>query len=126
MKIYTDGGTKDNGGENQESYVAVWAKNKIVVYKKIGNKTSNQSEYIALIEGLKWLKNEKPRKRNVFITDSKLMKQQIAFDWQIKTQHLKPLAKTARGLLHETNSILKWRPREENKAGIYLEDSLGI
>lgn len=126
MKIFTDGGTRNNGQENQDSDIAVYAEGNMVLCTNIGNKTNNEAEYIALIEGAKYAKEHYPKKKIVFYTDSQLMQKQIAFEWGINTPHLIPLAIEARNLLQDLGATIKWIPREENQAGIYLEDTLGI
>lgn len=125
--IFTDGGTINNGQSNQRSFIAVWQgkKGRLICEKDIGDKTNNEAEYIALITALEWAKGKNIR-RAIFKTDSQLIKKQIGFEWGVRASHLTFYRDKARKLLMEIDGLLRWVSREENMAGIYLEEKYRV
>jgi ribonuclease HI len=93
LKIFTDGGSRGNPGIAGGG-VVVKQQNEIVFEKSIffGQKTNNESEYMAFLAALEWL--EKFSKENKieeveFFLDSKLVVEQINQNWKVKEPRLR-------------------------------------
>ena len=120
IDVYSDGGAKHNGNpEKREAYGSY----KIIANdfeyhkkkEKYSNESNNQAEYIALINALKYVKNNvknKPSKSIIAFVDSQLIIGQISQNWQVKAEHLKPLQEEASVLVKELNVKLVKVPRE--------------
>jgi len=91
--------------------------------------TNNEGEYIALIASLLVLKKLGIRDAKIF-SDSELVVNQVnslldpTFTpfYQIKKPELSILASFAVRFMKSLGASLSWLPREENKAGIALEE----
>jgi len=99
LKIFTDGGSRGNPGIAGGG-VVVRDKNNVVFEKSIffGQKTNNESEYLAFITAVEWLVKYS-LENNVssvnFFLDSKLVVEQINKNWKIKEPRLRELANQA-------------------------------
>ena len=106
LKIFTDGGSRGNPGIAGGGVIAKDGDN-IVFEKSIffGQKTNNESEYLAFIAAAEWLVKYS-LKNNVssadFFLDSKLVVEQINKNWKIKEPRLRELANQA---WNELNSL---------------------
>ena len=80
----------------------------------IGNYTSNEAEYQAIIEALKHFPGV-----TEILSDSQLAVNQLNYKWAIKENRLRALAMRVRKLCPE-GVIFTWVPREQNKAGKLL------
>jgi ribonuclease HI len=90
--------------------------------------TNNEMEYQALIDTLSDITNGHTNNGEevTIVTDSQLLERQLSGQYEVKADNLKPLyklAKTMMGMRYFPVHI-KWVPREENKAGVYLEQVL--
>lgn len=81
------------------------------------NGTNNENEYRAMILAL-----SKCSSGDEVRADSMLVVCQLSKGWKVKKPHLKHLFEKARSLYKGRGILLTWVPREENKAGIILED----
>ena len=111
MKIYTDGG--------KEKYCFVIPEKNIVKLFNTENMTSNEAEYSAVIEALKFVEESS---KIIILSDSKLVVNQIKMEWHIKHERMRKMFKEVHRLINEKNIDLEieWVPREENKAGKIL------
>jgi len=85
-------------------------------HRYLGEKTNNQAEYLALIDGLKAIADWKPDQLEVFL-DSKLVVEQVNGAWKVKEPELKELHKQATELLQQFGDrvTVKHVGREENR-----------
>lgn len=79
-----------------------------------GATTNNITEYMAVIEALKWAKDKTNGNVSVF-TDSLLVVSQVAGTWRCKKPHLQPLLKEAKELVSYIGARVAWIPRAQNK-----------
>lgn len=86
-----------------------------IVIKNTENKTNNQREYEAIIEGIKHAEHG-----DLIVTDSQLCFNQIYGRWKVSDMDLFPLCDEARKLLTEKKCKIKWCERKQNKAGKLL------
>lgn len=113
MKIYVDG----SGWNGRCSKYAIVRQDGETIKKEVPDlRTNNKMEYLALILALR----EAPQGAKIY-SDSQLVVNQVNDEWKVKSQNLLKLCLEAQQLLEEKTAILKWIPREENKAGWLLE-----
>lgn len=86
----------------------------LYAYKGIGDKTSNEAEYSAVILALEWARAN--RERVHIITDSDLILGQV-YRGDRCVRHLQPYRDRVTELLKETGAKLEWQGRDFNKAG---------
>lgn len=79
--------------------------------------TNNVAEYRAVIEALEWLLSAGYKGEPVEVrSDSQLVICQIAGEYALRSERVRPLYKRARRLLGQfRNARLRWVPREENE-----------
>lgn len=124
--IHTDGGARGNPGpagigvliemgnreiENSE--------NRVEISKYIGEATNNQAEYQAVVEALKYLKenySEEDIEVNFYL-DSELVVQQLNGKYKVKNEGLKPLFYEARDLIFKLGGKVSFSHvlREKNQ-----------
>jgi len=126
MVVFSDGETSLNGQVGQLSSIVVWSQGNVVVEKDVGDKTNNEAEYLGIIEALEWLLKNVPGEKNVVLSDSQFVLNQLMHQYHFREKHLRPYAEKAWNLLIELqNTTLKWIPRERNKAGLYIDAKNG-
>ena len=120
IKIYFDGGTRPtNPGNGYGSYEIVSDRiNRKVERRELGsNISSNQAEYMTLIEALNWLFHQTDDMEchlRIF-SDSKLLVMQIQGSWKVKCVHIKELVEAVREKLACYNKWeVQWQARENN------------
>jgi len=116
LKIYTDGGSRNNPGPAAAGIVICDKKNNLIEShsKFLGEKTNNQAEYLAVIEALKLAKKFNPQIINFFL-DSKLVVEQLNGKFKIKDQKLASLFVEAYNLsLGYKKITYEYIPREKN------------
>ena len=116
MKIYVDAETYLNGQEGQDTFIVV-LKGNVVFKEHLGDKTCNEGELMAIYFGLDYAKNN-----DVIYSDSQLAVNLVNGIWHAKKKHLIPYVRQIRKKLGKKIIGIKWIPREQNKAGIYIED----
>lgn len=117
--IYVDGGTR-------KSQICMYDPQKYkTVIKVRGNRpTNNELEYLALIYGLEYVKNNYRNQHIIIYSDSMLVVQQVNKNWRITTKNLKILHDKCMKLMR-SNFHIKWIGRESNLAGWVLENEKG-
>ena len=141
IEVYSDGGARGNPGPAGIGAIIkilpVTSKNAqqspVTISKYIGTATNNQAEYRAVIEALKWVKNQyqsnhfKPtyevgsgEPENLEIEcflDSELIVEQLNQRYKLKNEGLKPLFWEIRDLVMALGGkvTFKYIPREQNK-----------
>jgi len=101
----------------------VFAESEIVanISRQLCNaETSNEAEYLALIESVKWLVEHGYTGEDGFnvilYSDSQLLVNQVNGKWKIKARNLFPLALKVWQLSKSLTSQLEWLPREKVEA----------
>jgi ribonuclease HI len=115
MKIWIDG----SGWNGKESKYSIAFEDGNTYVEKFGKEhTNNEMEYEAL---LSLLRGTSIIKGDEIFSDSQLVVNQVNGKWKVKEPRLFPLCQEAKELLALRGCILKWIPREENKAGHLME-----
>ncbi len=134
LKVFCDGGSRGNPGsagigvfitqkskpknQNWESSNSK-IKDEIKISKYIGVKTNNQAEYMAVIEALKYIKENFSGEVITadFYLDSKLVIEQLNQRYKLKNEGLKPLFWEIRNLMIKLDGKISFIhiPREKNK-----------
>jgi len=115
-RLYTDGAARGNPGPAGAGAVILNPDGHIVAKlgKFLGDSTNNVAEYMGLILGLKRAKAMGIKELEVY-SDSELLVKQLAGEYQVKADHLRPLHDEARSLLQGFSFIqVRHIPREEN------------
>jgi len=130
--MYADGASKGNPGESAVGVVCLaqpdlslraFKENPeaatFFISQRLGVKTNNEAEYLALIAGLQELKSRGLKGVQVYM-DSELVVRQVRGEYKVKKEGLKPLHQQAKILLMETSSQISHLPREKNQIADYL------
>ncbi|MBI4360625.1 reverse transcriptase-like protein [Candidatus Micrarchaeota archaeon] len=115
MKTFFDG-SGWNGQTSAYTVVFEDKKRPPIIVRLHEKKSNNEMEYAALIEAL-----ENANDGDELVGDSQLVERQLSGQYQVKAENLKPLFEKAKALYESKNVSLKWVPREQNKAGQFLE-----
>ena len=116
IKVFTDGGSRNNPGPAGIGIVIQDLTGTVLETKNeyIGEKTNNEAEYLALIQGLK-LALKYGKKALVFL-DSELVVRQLNGQYKVKNAGLKPLFDEVQVLkMGFTNLSFKHIIREKNR-----------
>ncbi len=116
-RLYTDGAARGNPGPAGAGAVIVNPGGHIVakIGKFLGESTNNVAEYMGLILGLKRAKAMGIKELDVF-SDSELLVKQLAGDYAVKAEHLRPLHEEAKALIGGFSTIqVRHIPREQNE-----------
>ncbi|MBR9679803.1 MAG: ribonuclease HI family protein [Candidatus Altiarchaeota archaeon] len=98
MDLHTDGAARGNPGPAGGGAVLSEAGKTVSEKAKFfGKKTNNESEYLALVEGLKLAKAAKVKSLKVYM-DSQLIVRQMKGEYRIKSKNLLPIWKQALAL----------------------------
>ena len=115
-QIYSDGASRGNPGPS--GIGAVILKNGEVVHeiaKFIGEVTNNVAEYEALLEALDYCVKHKCSPVEI-LADSQLLIKQLAGEYRVKHENIKPLYQRAQEYLRYLKVTgYKHVPREQNK-----------
>lgn len=123
INIYTDGGSRGNPGEAAlGTYIEDESGTELKsIGKTIGIATNNVAEYSAIIEGLRWIRDNKNKNPQIirinFFMDSNLAASQLNGLYRIKNSNLRELFFEAKKIEAEINIPIYYQhiPREENK-----------
>ena len=119
MELYTDGAARGNPGEAGGGIVLRDRKKITEKFVYFGRKTNNESEYLALIEGLK-LAVEKGAKTLAIHMDSELIVKQLRGEYKVKNERLIILHRQAIGLLKNIKWSARHIERGKNKRADFL------
>jgi ribonuclease HI len=115
-RLYTDGAARGNPGPAGAGAVILSPEGHVVakIGKFLGDSTNNVAEYMGLILGLKRAKAMGIKELEVY-SDSELLVRQLAGEYQVKAEHLRPLHDEAKTLLQGFGFVqVRHIPREEN------------
>lgn len=118
VRLFTDGAARGNPGPAGAGAVIVSPAGHIMakIGKFLGESTNNVAEYTGLILGLRRAKAMGIKELDVF-SDSELLVKQLAGDYAVKAEHLRPLHEEAQALLKAFPEVrVAHIPREENAA----------
>lgn len=125
IKAYVDGGCNNRTKKGAYGSFAVFGKDELIRSEtfNLPATTSNQAEYMSMIELLKYLTyNRRMKNKKVVVySDSRLVVNQIANGWRTREPTLKKLNRRAKGLYKglKQNVELVWVGREN------IEEVLG-
>jgi ribonuclease HI len=115
-RLYSDGAARGNPGPAGAGAVILNADGHVVakIGKFLGDSTNNVAEYMGLILGLRRAKAMGIKALEV-LSDSELLVRQLAGQYQVKADHLRPLHAEAAELLRGFPDVeVRHIPREEN------------
>lgn len=126
--VFADGGARGNPGPAAVGFVIRDSQGKVLVRQKkqIGWATNNVAEYTAVIEALKWFKNNLADLDNLvtikFYLDSSLVVNQLNGFFKIKNKNLQKLIIEIRKIEREIKPFIFYyrKPREKNKEADFL------
>lgn len=104
IKIFADGGSRNNPGDAACGFVVINGESGDIIAKQgkyLGIATNNVAEWNGLIEGIEYAKNNfdlATTKVEIFL-DSELVVKQVSGVYKVKQEHLKPLHKSAIGMM---------------------------
>lgn len=117
---FVDGGTSNNGGQNQQSVICgTDSQGRELFFENVGDKTNNEAELLAIIKLLQTTKGDVH-----IICDSQLAVNLVQHSYHTKIDRLRVLLKQ----IQEFQRIFKitWKSRDKNKAGWLIESRLGL
>lgn len=123
--FYVDASTKNNGQFGfQESRICVTDnKGKVLVDHLVGDKTNIEAEALAILSAFKRVDQLKLPVSEIR-TDSQFWVKTVNFRWKLKQERLFPLRDKLMEMHAKTKATLLWVPREQNFAGIFLENNI--
>ena len=116
LRLFTDGAARGNPGPAGAG-VVIEDENGMRLagqHRWLGEKTNNEAEYLALIDGLKAVQEWKPDRVEIFM-DSKLVVEQVNDRYRIKEARLKTLHDQAKTLMAGLQVRVSHVEREKNK-----------
>lgn len=119
LTVYTDGASRGNPGPAAYGFVVEDDKGNILHKegKVIGITTNNVAEYTAVLEVLKYVKDNLSAKCSSISlnADSKLVAEQLSGNFKIKSKHLKPVIEQIKILALELGGVTYTHiPRHKN------------
>ena len=113
VRVYVDGGCRNNGTPQAEAYGSykIGTKLRRIKYPQSVARTNNEAEYQTMISALTTLKIERIRGARVFM-DSSLVVNQVAGNWKGKDRKLLQLRDEAQKLMDDVGATLEWVERE--------------
>lgn len=118
MTLWVDAAVLGNGTDHAEGFIAVLGDNGVLVDEPVGRVTNNEGEILAIKRALLIAGDD----RALVYSDSLIAVNLITRRWRGRAPNLKALIKDVRLPKHIE---LLWTPREENRAGHYLETAYG-
>lgn len=117
--IYTDGASRGNPGQASFGFTISDGKGKLIYEegKYIGITTNNVAEYTAVLEALKYIQKNYNRTglQLELFADSRLVVEQLAGRFKMKSEHLKPIFSQIKVLTMELGGMVHTHiPREKN------------
>jgi len=114
VEIYVDGASRGNPGPAGIGIVLKLDSRTVCFKRFIGNKTNNEAEYLALLEGLKLAISVNAKKVKVF-SDSELIVKQLKGEFSVKETRLSKLYSEVKELERMLDVEYFHIPRESNK-----------
>jgi len=114
--LYVDGGTRGSVICLVDPH-----KKKTIVKTRRGDITNNGLEYLAMIYGIEYAKNNYPKDIVIIKSDSMVVVNQINGMWKVNAENLGKLYVKAIRKLRGSRIRPSWTPRENNLAGLHLD-----
>lgn len=119
ITVCTDGASRGNPGEASYGFIIMDEKKQILYQEGrcIGIATNNAAEYSAVLEALKKIKSSFTKEISgiTLYADSKLVTEQLAGRYKVKSKNLKPLIEQIKILAIELGGVIyKHVPRLQN------------
>lgn len=113
--IYCDGASRGNPGPASYGVSIVDETGKAIAEfgEQLGIRTNNYAEYQGVIAALRYLSGAEYREITIRM-DSKLVIEQLAGRWKVKSPDMRELVTEASRLLGPFDASLEWIPREQN------------
>lgn len=113
--IYCDGASRGNPGPASYGVSIVDERGEVIAEfgEQLGVRTNNYAEYQGVIAALRYLSDTAYRDVTIRM-DSKLVIEQLAGRWKVKSPDMRELVSEASRLLGPFRATLQWIPREEN------------
>jgi ribonuclease HI len=115
VKVYTDGACRGNPGLGSWAFIV--EDDKGTKHQRsgyIGPTTNNRAEYIAIVEALKFLKEEGIIKATLY-SDSQVVVNQICEEFVIKNEQLQALKNTVDTLAENIDIVILYMTREASE-----------
>jgi len=129
---FADGASKGNPGDSSIGAICMTTedctltqyheKSASIIFEiseKIGKKTNNEAEYMALIRLLETFMEKNILKATIFM-DSELVIRQITGVYKIKKEHLQKLFQKVQNLMQNGQFTFRHIPREKNQIADFL------
>ena len=116
--IATDGGSRGNPGPAAIGILIEENDKEVFRHGKcIGETTNNVAEYTAVLEAIKWVKENHPGSKCDFYLDSELIAKQMSGEYKVKEPRLKEIFYKIRELVIELSGEVSFTHvyRHENK-----------
>lgn len=129
LLVFTDGGAIGNPGPAAVAFVVKDNQGKVLAEKGkyLGRTTNNVAEYTAVIEALKWIKNNLNKSVNAFkvinfFLDSRLVVNQLNGLFKVKEKKLRELVVEVRKEEQGVggNVFYQYVPRQKNQRADFL------
>ncbi|MBN1258869.1 ribonuclease HI family protein [Candidatus Peregrinibacteria bacterium] len=117
IEIYVDGGARGNPGPAGGGF-AVYTNGKLAIKGSVffGEMTNNQAEYLALREALRKTYAHYPEAKVRCLMDSKLVVEQMAGNYKVKSPNIKTLHAEVRRIADQFPLFRIFHiPREQNR-----------
>ena len=113
--IYCDGASRGNPGPASYGVSIIDEDGKVIAEfgEPLGVRTNNYAEYQGVIAALRYLSDTAYRDVTIRM-DSKLVIEQLAGRWKVKSPDMRELVSEASRLLGPFRATLQWIPREQN------------
>ena len=114
LKIYTDGASRGNPGESGAGAMVYQEGIELMeISKYLGKKTNNEAEYLAVLESIKFMIENKYQNA-IFYSDSQLLVNQMKGKYKVKAPTIIPIFNEIKALSQNLDLEFNWIPREEN------------
>lgn len=119
--LYVDGGSRNNGSKNQEARCCLVDEDELVAIYKLGSKTNNEAEMLAVEKAFEYIKKKKIEDEVIIWSDSQLAVKLLSGEWNASNPRIKRLLEHLLRVWPKSKVTVLWSPRAVNKAGQVLE-----
>lgn|GEM_PF-672115 len=117
LNVHIDGSSLGNPGPGGAGVLITDEQGNVLCERSVplGIVTNNQAEYMALIEALRWLVENRVRGEIEVLTDSQLLYEQLRGRYRLRDPELARLIESARALMARLRVRLTLVERERNR-----------
>lgn len=120
INLYVDGGSKNNGLENQDATCCLVHEDTVVGTYPLGSMTNNEAEFAALKKAYEYVTAQGFTESVIIWSDSRLVVNISNHSWHAQDPRMVAIAQELFSI-EPPNTTVLWLPREKNKAGHVLE-----